>query len=60
MIGKPPLKTGPTAGRTVDEETIDRELCEAMSWDVKTTKPSRQRLIELDMADIAKELYGAG
>ena len=60
MIGKPPLKTGPTAGRTVDEETIDRELCEAMSWDVKTTKPSRKRLIELDMADIAKELYGAG
>ena len=60
MIGKPPLKTGPTAGRTVDEATIDREFCEAMSWDVKTAKPSKQRLTELGMADIAAELYDAG
>ena len=56
VIGLPPLKTGPTAGRTVDEETIDRELCEAMKWDVKTSKPSKQRLIELGMADVADEL----
>ena len=60
MIGLPPLKTGPTAGRTVDEAVIARELCEAMKWDVKTAKPSKQRLIELGMADVAEELYGAG
>jgi hypothetical protein len=41
----------------VDEETIDRELCEAMKWDVKTSKPSKQRLIELGMDAVADELY---
>jgi aldehyde:ferredoxin oxidoreductase len=56
MVGKPPLQAGPNAGRTLDEATIDRELCEAMKWDVKTTKPSEQRLIELGMGDIAREL----
>ena len=57
MIGLPPLKVGPNAGKTLDEKTIDRELCEAMSWDITTTKPSERRLIELGMEDIVKELY---
>ena len=60
IIGIPPLKTGPTAGRTVDEKTIDSEFCEAMSWDVKTSKPSKRRLIELGMVDVAEELYDVG
>ncbi len=56
MVGKPPLAAGPNAGRTVDEDVIAREVCEAMKWDVKTAKPSEQRLIELGMGDIAEEL----
>jgi aldehyde:ferredoxin oxidoreductase len=57
MVGKPPFKEGPLSGLTIDEETIDREFCEAMEWDTKTTKPSKNRLHVLGMEDVAKALY---
>jgi aldehyde:ferredoxin oxidoreductase len=57
VVGKPPLKEGPLAGITVDEETLDKEYCLAMDWDVKTTKPSKKKLLELGLEDVAKELW---
>jgi len=53
MIGQPPIQYGPHAGQTIDEATIDREFCEAMQWDVQTTEPSKKRLVELGMEDVA-------
>jgi aldehyde:ferredoxin oxidoreductase len=44
MTGQPPMKAGPLAGVTVDENTVDREFLEAMDWDLKTTQPSKQKL----------------
>lgn len=44
MTGQPPMKSGPLAGVTVDEDTIDREFLDAMDWDLKTTQPSEQKL----------------
>ena len=57
VIGKPPQKEGPLAGITVDEGTMDREYLAAMDWDLKTAKPSKKKLLELGLADVAKELW---
>lgn len=57
IVGRPPLSEGPLAGKTIDEASLDHEFCEAMGWDPKTTKPTKKKLLELGMADVAGELY---
>jgi len=57
VIGKPPLKEGPAAGVTVDEDTMIKEYLTAMDWDLKTAKPSKKKLLELGLADVAQELW---
>ncbi len=57
IIGVPPKTAGPSAGVTVDEETLDREYLTAMDWDLKTTKPSKKKLLELGLDEVAAELY---
>ncbi len=56
LLGKPPQKAGPTAGVTVDEATLIKDYFKAMHWDIKTGKPNKQRLEELGLGDVAKEL----
>jgi aldehyde:ferredoxin oxidoreductase len=56
IMGHPPLEEGPLAGVTVDEETLDSEFLAAMDWHLKTTKPSRKKLQELDLEDVAQEI----
>jgi aldehyde:ferredoxin oxidoreductase len=56
IVGKPPMTEGPLAGKSVPEEVIARELCEAMGWDTKTTIPSKKRLEELNLGYVAKAL----
>ena len=55
-LGIPPLKEGPLAGITIDENTMDRDYLVAMDWDPVTTKPSKKKLQELELEDVAKEL----
>jgi len=57
VLGIPPLKEGPLAGITIDEDTLDREYLAAMDWDLKTAKPSKKKLLELGLADVAQELW---
>ena len=57
-LGRPPLKEGPLAGVTVDEDTLVKEYLAAMDWDAKTAKPSKKRLEELSLNDVAKDLWG--
>jgi aldehyde:ferredoxin oxidoreductase len=57
VVGKPPLKEGPVAGVTIDEDTMIREYLAAMDWDIKTAKPSKRKLLELGLADVAQELW---
>ena len=57
VSGRPPLKEGPAAGVTVDEDTMIREYLTAMDWDLKTAKPSKRKLLELGLADVAQELW---
>ena len=57
LLGKPPLKGGPLAGIVIDEDTMIKEYLAAMDWDAKTAKPSKKKLQELGLEDVAKELW---
>jgi aldehyde:ferredoxin oxidoreductase len=56
--GYPPLQEGPTAGISVDMLTMRREYLEAMAWAEDTAKPTREKLLELGLDDVARELWG--
>ena len=56
IIGRPPLKGGPTQGVTVDVDTQVREYLEEMGWDTTTGQPSRKVLVELGLVDVADSL----
>lgn len=57
IIGRPPFEDGPLAGVTTDIEGQISENLEALDWDPVTTKPSRKKLLELGLDDIAEELW---
>jgi aldehyde:ferredoxin oxidoreductase len=57
VLGKPPHNVGPLAGITVDEDTLVKEYLTEMDWDLKTAKPSKKKLIELGLEDVAQELW---
>jgi aldehyde:ferredoxin oxidoreductase len=56
-IGKPPQDRGPLKGVTIDVASQVRKYFRLMDWDVQTGKPSRERLIELGLEDIARDLH---
>lgn len=57
MLGIPPKTVGPRAGITMEPEEIYTEYYQAMGWDTKTGKPSKETLLELGMDFVAEELY---
>jgi aldehyde:ferredoxin oxidoreductase len=57
VYGIPPKTEGPTAGITIDQDTLFNEYLAAMDWDLKTTKPSKKKLEELNLLDVAQELW---
>ena len=57
IYGNPPLKEGPLAGVTCDLQEEAWWHLGALDWDRVTTKPSRNKLLELGMNDIAEELW---
>jgi aldehyde:ferredoxin oxidoreductase len=57
MVGNPPLKEGPVANRVVDVDTLVREYYKELDWDPETGKPSKKRLLELGLDDVAKDLW---
>ncbi len=57
IIGEPPQTEGPLAGVTADlKEQVYWNLG-ALDWDRVSTKPSRKKLLELGLNDIAEELW---
>ena len=58
-LGIPPLEHGPTGGFSVDRDLILSEYLNAMDWSHEDGRPSREKLLELGMADIAQDLYPA-
>ncbi len=57
VIGQPPLKEGPIANVTVDVASMAKEFFEAMDWDTVTGKPSKKKLHELGLEEVARELW---
>jgi len=57
IIGRPPLKEGPLAGVSSDIEAQAYWNLGALDWDRETTKPSKRKLLELGLDDIARELW---
>jgi aldehyde:ferredoxin oxidoreductase len=58
IMGRPPKEVGPNAGVTLHEDDMYNEFLAAMDWDPATCRPSRERLAELGLEDVAAELYG--
>ncbi|MFC2071189.1 aldehyde ferredoxin oxidoreductase family protein [Chloroflexota bacterium] len=57
MIGTPPQKEGPLAGVTLDYKARMYWNLGALDWDIATTKPSKKKLLELGLDDVAQELW---
>ena len=57
LFGNPPQEVGPLAGIAIDEDALNSDYLAAMDWDPETAKPSRSKLIELDMEDVAEALW---
>ncbi len=57
IIGQPPQIEGPLAGVTADLDAQVYWNLGAMDWDRVTTKPSRKKLLELGLNDVAEELW---
>ena len=57
VLGRPPMEAGPLAGVSVDIESARRDYLVAMDWDPETGKPSKRKLEELGLDDVARELW---
>ena len=57
MMGIPPKKEGPRAGVTMNADDLFNEYYQERDWDIKTGKPSKAKLLELGLDDVAKVLY---
>jgi aldehyde:ferredoxin oxidoreductase len=55
-VGRPPLKQGPVADVTIDDDTMVKDYLKEMDWDTKTTRPSAKKLQELGLLELAKDL----
>jgi aldehyde:ferredoxin oxidoreductase len=60
LLGRPPQKEGPLAGISLDLEAETYWNLGALDWDRVTTKPSKKKLLELGLNDIAEELWPEG
>ena len=57
MRGVPPKEVGPRAGITFTHQEVYGEYLELMDWDAETGKPSKAKLLELGLGDIAAVLW---
>ncbi len=57
MRGVPPKEVGPRAGITFTHEELFNEYLELMEWDTSTGMPSKKKLLELGLDDIAEVLW---
>ena len=58
-----PILDGPTKGTTLPRAAMNKlldEFYEKMGWDKKTGAPTRDKLLELDLEEVAEELASIG
>jgi aldehyde:ferredoxin oxidoreductase len=56
--GKPPLAYGPMKGVTVNAEMLQRDFLGCIGWDRETAVPTKAKLVELGLEDVALEIAG--
>ncbi len=57
IIGNPPHEAGPHAQVTVDIKAEVYWNLGALDWERATTRPSKKKLLELGLDDVAKDLW---
>jgi aldehyde:ferredoxin oxidoreductase len=57
MLGNPPFEKGPHAGITIDKDTWIKGCFAAANWDLETGRPTREKLVQLGLNDVAEELW---
>jgi len=57
IFGKEPLKEGPNKGINIDVEAMIQEYLEYADWDPVTTIPSKKKLLDLGLEEVAKTFY---
>lgn len=58
-VGKPPLKEGPLADVTIDNEKLADNLYAALGWNVEDAVPSKAFLEEIGgLENVIRDLYG--
>jgi aldehyde:ferredoxin oxidoreductase len=57
IIGRPPQSDGPLVGVTADIEAQVYHSLGQLDWSRETTRPSRKKLLELGMDDVADDLW---
>lgn len=58
-IGRPPMRSGPLKGVSIDVETQRRELYKARGWHEETGVPLRETLLRLELDDVAGDLHAS-
>jgi len=59
ILGRPPLKEGPLAGVSLDNEAMIEGYYRELGWDPATGWPTKERFKQLGLSDVAAVLYGA-
>jgi len=54
ILGKPPLKRGPNAGVTINNEALLEDYYRHLQWDPAAGRPSKERYQQLGLADVAE------
>jgi aldehyde:ferredoxin oxidoreductase len=57
LMGIPPKKEGVRAGIKLNAEDHFKEFFQAMDWDPASGRPSKKKLLELGLDDVAKSLW---
>ena len=57
IIGRPPLRGGPTAGVQIDIGAMNAAYLAAMDWDTDTARPLPRKLAELGLDDVVADLW---
>ena len=60
ILGRPPLERGPLAGIALDNEAMLSDYYSYLGWNPKSGWPTRERLQQLGLSDVAATLYRDG
>jgi len=55
-VGDPPMTYGPVKGIQLDEARLLGDFCREMGWDPETALPTREKLEELGLEDVARTI----